>query len=89
MSDPHEMNETQRKLARHALGLPNSKNRSYRNRYFTSGVGEAHNAWLGLAQRQLAVQVGNYFELTLVGAQRALNVGEHLDTEDFPAEVAP
>jgi hypothetical protein len=86
------LNETQRRLARHALGLPNSRKRSYRNRYFTTQKGEAFNAWLGMADRQLAgfQDAGSqvFFWLTRVGAEAALERGESLDTEDFPPGAA-
>lgn len=92
MSAP-EMNETQRKLARHALGLPNSMRRSYRNRYHSNRQGEAFNAWLGLKERGLAVQDDDHsyavFYLTQVGAETALEPGETLDPEDFPARSTP
>ncbi len=85
-----EMNETQLHLARHALGLPNARNRSYRNRYFTVQKDEAFNAWLGLFDRQLAgsQDAGErvFFWLTRRGAEAALKAGESLCPEDFPAE---
>lgn len=88
MATPNEMNDTQMRLARHALGLPNSRKRSYRNRYFTAQKGEEFNAWLGLSDRQLAgfQDAGNqvFFWLTRKGAEAALEPGESLCPEDFP-----
>ena len=95
MTDPRELNNTQRRLARHALGLRNAKKRSYRNRYCSPPKGEAFNAWLGLEQRGLAIsdppqRSGNVmFYLTQVGAEAALEPGETLCPEDFPREPAP
>lgn len=92
MSDAREMNETQRRLARHALGLPNDRKQSYRNRYSASPIGEAHNAWLGLQQRGLADSMPGksslvHFYLTHDGATAALEPGESLDPEDFPRQA--
>lgn len=82
----------QREIARHALGLPNSRRTSYRN-YFRTGVGSpTHHMWnemveLGAAFVHRAVETsgGNdFFYLTFIGAESALNPGEKLDPEDFP-----
>jgi len=77
-------------LARHALGLPNERNRSYRNRYFTT---EDHVIWSLMRQHGLALwhpqpRIGEpaygMFYLTKAGANAALRPGETLDDEDFP-----
>lgn len=85
-------------LARHALGLPNARNRSYRNRYIAS---PEHAEWrnlvaAGLAEQHSGKEVVNgvvrniyaggadLFVLTRAGAEMALQPGESLDTEDFP-----
>lgn len=90
MANPNELNELQTRLARHALGLPNPHSKSYRNRYSCPSQGEDLNAWLGMAERGLATEANvasllRHFELTLVGARAALQAGETLDQEDFPA----
>lgn len=40
------MNPAQRQLARHALGLPNDRGLSYRNRYVVPEGTPAHGHWL-------------------------------------------
>jgi predicted secreted protein len=83
--------ETERELARHALGLKDGRKQSYRNRYVVD-AGEDHAAWCGLVERGLARRrAGNQitggmdcFWLTRAGAESALNPGEKLDPEDFP-----
>lgn len=79
----------QRRYARHALGLPNERGRSYRNRFFTSIGVENHKMWSELATAKLAKceVVGSArfcFWLTRAGAEAALEPGETLDPEDFP-----
>jgi hypothetical protein len=82
------MNPEQRKLARHALGLPNDQRRSYRNRYFVSG---GPNAALWAAMEAAgeagskANGPGDFYWLTRKGAELALEPSEALDREDFPA----
>jgi len=82
--------DSQRQLARHALGLPNKQRRSYRNRYHATMGGEKHKAWLDMVNAGLATywpQRGSrvdLFTLTIVGASLALLPGESLDPEDFP-----
>mgnify|MGYP001563449721 CR=1 FL=1 len=82
----------QRKLARHALGLPNDRKQSYRNRYYSAKEGEAASAWAdlvaqGLAARDDAQATNVCFYLTGSGALAALDPGESLDREDFSAVV--
>jgi len=90
-----DLNDLQRRLVRHALGLPNRRNCSYRNYFVSHPSGEAYNAWLGLERRGLAVagqpmRSGNVpFALTMVGAEAALNAGERLCMEDFPDQSPP
>lgn len=83
------MTPTQRELARHALGLPNDRMRSYRNSYFVGNRSPAHGEWLKMLERGLAeVEPGepnDFFWLTRAGAEMALNEGERLDPEDFPS----
>ncbi len=90
------MTETQKELARHALGLPNRQRKTYRNHYVTSGPGGDHAEWMALvdagqARRRLGHPLAggdDVFWLTEQGAQSALNHGERLDREDFPAPKA-
>ncbi len=79
-------------LARHALGLPNKNNKSYRN-YFVAGAN--HNDfgdWVemcvqGFARRRINSRMcggDDMFWLTPEGAKIALLEKEQLDPEDFP-----
>jgi hypothetical protein len=79
----------EKELARHALGLPNSRRRSYRNRYFAPSSSESHDIWIGMVSRGLGAFFyssgsNDYFRLTRSGALAALDPGEELDEEDFP-----
>lgn len=85
------MDAEQIELARHALGLPNRRNTSYRN-YFVTGDGSAdYPHWMsmvnaGFAARRRGGQLtggDDIFRLTRAGADRALKRGERLDPEDF------
>ncbi len=83
------MTPSQRELARHALGLPNRKNTSYRN-HFCAGPG--HTDWEnwqnmvagGYAVRRDGPLWGgdSMFHLTLKGALFAREPKEHLSRED-------
>jgi hypothetical protein len=81
------MNKTQRRLARHALGLPNRAMCSYRNR-FVIYAGDANTNALdslvlsGLATSFTLDRMITY-RLTRTGAELALDPGERLDEEDF------
>lgn len=90
----NEVNMTpeQIELARHALGLPNKRRRSYRNHFV---AGEGHNdyvAWCDMVEKGLArgkkgsqLTGGDpVFWLTRLGAERVLRKGERLCPEDFP-----
>ena len=79
------MTPEQKRLARHALGLPNDKMESYRNRYHVS-MGAAFFEWERMAESDLAYNHsrGGSFHLTRKGAELALEPGERLDPEDFP-----
>jgi hypothetical protein len=78
-------------LARHALGLPNERRRSYRNR-FCCGPGHAdYEEWRAMviagAARQFPLTArgrDSLFALTETGARITLRPGEALDDEDFP-----
>lgn len=84
------MTPSQRKMARHALGLDGRRKRSYRNRYVAALGGDIEDQWNDLCRRGLAERgttgwafVG--FCLTDDGAREALDPGEILDPEDFPS----
>lgn len=86
----------QRELARHALGLDGQRKQSYRNHFVTGPGSTDHPAWMqmvkaGLAWRRTgSVLTGgdDLFGLTMSGAMLALDKGEALDREDFPAQSA-
>ena len=88
------MSPKQREMARHALGLPNKKRTSYRNRYVVDG-GSDHDEWCALVKAGLArMRKGNEitggmdcFWLTEAGARLALNSREKLDAEDFQSRA--
>ncbi|MDE5451293.1 hypothetical protein GWE18_00180 [Bradyrhizobium sp. CSA112] len=87
------MTPSQRKMARHALGLDGERKRSYRNRYFTSIDTPSEDEWndmcrRGLAEREKGGGKMVHFYLTDEGANAALDPGEILDPEDFPAAVS-
>lgn len=86
------MTPAQITLARHALGLPNRANQTYRNR-FCAGKGHTDYAkWNALVSAGLATATRgegglggqDTFSLTLAGATAALQQGETLCPEDFP-----
>lgn len=83
----------QRDLARHALGLPNKKNLSYRN-YFVGSNDDPH--WIGLVEAGLATKRSHaallhdddvYFHLTSAGALAVIEPREKLSPEDFPSLI--
>jgi putative hemolysin len=79
-------------LARHALGLPNERLRSYRNRYCVSPDGDTFKSWRTMVASGAAecskhggLAGGVFmFVLTEAGARASLCPGEALDPEDFP-----
>ena len=87
------LNDHERELARHALGLTNGRKQSYRNVYVVGYEDDSgnHATWRGLVERGLALRGENLvdggmdcFWLTRAGAEAALAPGETLDPEDFP-----
>ncbi len=88
------MDDTQRELARHALGLTDARRKvTYRN-HFVTGEGSADYAsWLAMVEDGYATRRAgspltggdDLFRLTRAGARLALNRGEKLCPEDFPA----
>lgn len=87
------MSPEQRDLARHALGLDGRRKLSYRNRFVTGPGSTDYENWLqmvsnGFAWRRAGSALtggDDLFGLTSIGAQAALNTGERLCPEDFPA----
>lgn len=84
------MNNQQRELARHALGLPNRDRESYRNHYCAEPGGDGYQDWLDMARAGLArkrtrgIDVGlDTFHLTLRGAILAIDPGEDISQEDM------
>lgn len=85
------MNEIQKQIARHALGLPNKNKKSYRNGYATYASMSQYLEWSDMVAKGLAVQSKQpvptsgiiTFHLTEAGALLALESGETLDPEDF------
>ncbi|RWO06400.1 MAG: hypothetical protein EOS07_22005 [Mesorhizobium sp.] len=77
----------QRRLARAALGLPNAERTSYRNKHYTSGKGDYHDAWVALQLHGLAVLGTDdglaVFRLTRAGARLALEASEKVREADF------
>lgn len=80
-------------LARHALGLPNDNNRSFRNHYVAEPSSDAGR----LLTRSVAfgycterphtlVPAMNVYRLTRAGAELCLLPGESLCPEDFPLD---
>lgn len=86
------MTPAQKTLARHALGLPNDRKRSYRNRFAAADHGRDWKDWQemvgrGLAEAQPLSAHGlgrTLFFLTPAGARAAVEPGERLCPEVFP-----
>ena len=82
------LSKFQRRLARHALGLPNRQNTAYRNHYVT-GLSPEYDAWMamvgyGFAKTKVGTELTGgeqLFWLTYEGALAALDAGEGLDRE--------
>lgn len=91
MAGSRRITKRQKVLARHALGLPNSSSRSYRNRFLVAEGADGFKEWHGLAVDGYARRFPRHggglcdlFILTLAGARMVLKPGESLDPEDFP-----
>ena len=90
------MTPQQKHLARHALGLPSKTKRSYRNRYYATPKTPHDAEWVEMVEAGYAKVLPasepdeslNFFWLTRKGADAALEPGETLDPEDFPAQAA-
>jgi hypothetical protein len=84
-----EMTARQIELARHALGFPNSRNRSYRN-HFCAGPGHDDYAdWEDLVSKGLALKRSDgqwggdsMFYLTLEAALSVRLAKEHISAAD-------
>lgn len=83
------MTDTQRALARHALGLPNKENMTYRNHFCVGKGSDGYEDWQDLVKQGLAVFAsghgnwsGDFFYLTLEGAKAVLSPKEHISRED-------
>ena len=83
------MTETQKKLARHALGLPNKQNTSYRNRFCTGPGCTDYPEWQAMVATGDAVERtgplwggDSMFYLTLKGALAVRGPKEHISRED-------
>ena len=83
------MTARQRAFARHALGLPNNQNTTYRNHFCIDKGGDGYEDWEDLVRQKLAVKapgrdywVGDFFYLTLAGARQVLGSIEHIGRED-------
>lgn len=85
------MSERQTELARHALGLPNVRSKSYRNRFYCSEASPDYTDWRamvgsGMASAQKLVASSlTLFRLSHAAAMNVLQDGETLDAEDFPS----
>jgi hypothetical protein len=83
--------ERQREFARHALGLPNEKNMSYRNHFSIGIEGDGYVDWEDLVSKGLAIKLpfgfhgGFIFHLTLEGALMVRGPEEHISREDAEA----
>lgn len=88
------MTPAQIKLARHALGLPNKQDTSYRNRYVTAEDDAHWTAMVANGEAKMrpaaSLPFGGdaMFWLTTKGATAALKRGEKLCHEDFPQVAA-
>jgi hypothetical protein len=88
------MTPEQIELARHALGLPNDREVSYRNRFSADPGGADYDHWVkmveqGDAEMRSKVEMHGgmtLFWLTEQGARKAIKGIESLCPEDFPPE---
>lgn len=88
MTDTAVMTAQERDLARHALGLPNRRKRSYRNHFVcTTDPLWERMVEAGLATVRRSAEPGGMhtYRLTRDGAEAALEPGDSLDPKDFPA----
>ena len=83
------MTERQKQFARHALGLPNRKNTSYRNHFCIGPEGDGYSDWEEMVKAGWAIKRtgalwggADMFHLTLEGALKVREPKEHLSQED-------
>ncbi len=87
------INDRQKRLVRHALGLDGTRRSTYRNRWITHPNSDDRDEWQALVDQGLAQKKpwGNagmeIFWATKKLALSVLDSGERLDREDF-GEVA-
>lgn len=86
------MTKKQQKMARHALGLPNNNNLSYRNHFCANKESPEYQEWEELVAKGLATKrlmgaewCGDYFYLTPDGAKSVLLPHESISREDAEA----
>ena len=92
MSGELTLTDEQKKVARHALGLPNKNNTSYRN-HFCAGPGHAdYETWMKMVAQRDAIRLtgphwggDDMFLLTWKGALQARRPKEHISREDMAA----
>ena len=81
-----EMTDRQRELSRHALGLPNDRRVTYRNRFIVGPGMTNFQEWEDLAEKGLAVksagETANCYQLTLAAARMVLHKNERICRED-------
>lgn len=81
------MTPKQIELARHALGLPNDRNESYRNHFCTTRTDADWTAMVEqgdavMRESQMLDKEHVYFHMTLQGALAVRGPKEHISRED-------
>lgn len=82
------MTKSQTEMARHALGLPNKQNMTYRNHFCLGEGADGYTEWEDLVKQGYAIKAlgskwtGDFFHLTLDGAREVLKSKEHISAED-------
>jgi hypothetical protein len=85
------MTENHIELGRHALGLPNKQQESYRNHFVAGPTHDDYAEWMVMVSEGNAVRLeraelygGDFcFNLTRFGAEKCLQGKEQLDLDDF------
>lgn len=95
MPENFEITLKQARLMRHALGLPNKKNKSYRNHYACGTSGIDNEEWTKLVDagyagvnrsHPLNKNMDNFW-VTELGAEMVREDCEALCKEDFPKNI--
>lgn len=90
--DVLNLSDEEKKLCRHALGLPNAKKKSYRNHFVTSKGGRDAEVFEVMHDKGLVLRQANnkllgsgdvFYRLTRAAAAACLEPGERLDQTDF------